>query len=109
MIMHLSMFPPQGVGAGRGVGVGGGGAGCGITARKLDVLENLGSLEFPTHESQVCVKIPRRFLKNKQNRTVFCSISQATCTVFKNLKLSCLRSHPKVFCKIPGEVIFLLV
>ena len=40
--------------------VGGGeGEGCANYPRKLDVLENLGSSEFPTHESQVCLKHPQ--------------------------------------------------
>ena len=46
--MHLSMFPREGV-----VGAGW------DYPQKLDVLENLGSLEFLTHESQVCVKNPQ--------------------------------------------------
>ena len=37
---------------------GGGGGGAGYP-QKLDVFENLGSLKFPTHESQVCVKNPQ--------------------------------------------------
>ena len=44
--MHLSMFSPEG-------------AVRWDYLRKLDVLENLGSLEFPTHESQVYVKKPQ--------------------------------------------------
>ena len=43
--MHLSMFPQNGQG--------------GDYPRKLDVFKNLGSLELPTHELQVCVKNPQ--------------------------------------------------
>ena len=44
--MHLSMFPPEGAAARD-------------YPRKFNVLENLVSLEFPTHESHVCVKNPQ--------------------------------------------------
>ena len=53
--MHLSMFPIE--------GAGGGGSGARRDyPRKLDVFENLGSVEFLTHESQVCVKTPQEVL-----------------------------------------------
>ena len=79
-----------------------GGEGGGGLAPEIRRFRKSGSLEFPTHESHVCQKSPRGALK--QNRTLFYIISQATRNVFKNLKLSCLRSHHcvKVFWQIPG-------
>ena len=50
------MFPPEGAGWG---------AGARLPAE--NVLENLGSLEFPTHESQVCQKSPGGALRTEQN------------------------------------------
>ena len=49
------MFPTEGTWSG-------GGGGGGITPQKSDVFEKLGSLEFPTHELQVCDKNPQEVL-----------------------------------------------
>ena len=85
--MHLSMFPLEGA--------------SGDYPRKLDVFENLGSLEFPTHEAQVCVKKknPGGSLRTEQNFILY-NISSHTKRLQKSqTKLS---KVPSLCQSVPG-------